>query len=176
MRRKSFEIALSAVASSLAVIFLTFGAFVPVFDLTAYMLSSIALMLPLAKKFYLGGFLSYLSSALLALLITGGNFAFVLPFFVFFGIHALINSFQIKFNINKYLALVIKIIWFDLSLILMYKFTQIFISDNQFVIDYVLKYIYYFIPTLGSLFFIFYDWFIFRAQRIINIFVEKYKK
>ena len=176
MKGKSFEIALSAVACALAVIFLVFGAYVPMFDLSAYMFSTIALMLPLAKRFYMGGFMAYLATALLTLLISGGNFVYVLPFAMFFGLHGLANSLQLKYSINKYLALIIKIIWFDISLAIMYKFTQLFMTDSDLVTEYIIKYIYIAIPLLGSAFFVFYDWLIMRAQNIVNIFVSRYKK
>jgi len=176
MKGKSFEIAISAVSASFAVIFLSIGVFVPVFELSAYMFASVALMLPLSKKIYLGGFLAYLSTIILTLLISGGNFVYVLPVAVFFGLHPFINSMQLKFNINKYLALIVKIIWFDISLLLMYKFTELFLAESDLIMEFITKYIYIIIPILGSAFFIFYDWFIMRAQRMVNIFVERYKK
>jgi hypothetical protein len=176
MKGKSFEIAISAISASLAVIFLSIGAFVPVFDLTAYMLSSIILMLPLSKKIYLGGFLAYIATVLLTLLISGGNFVYVLPVAIFFGLHPFINSMQLKYNVNKYVALIVKIIWFDISLLLMYHFTELFIAENETISQFIIKYVYIAIPVLGSAFFVFYDWFIMRAQKIVNIFVERYKK
>jgi len=176
MKGKSFETALSAVSAALAVVFLCVGAYVPVFDLTAYMLSSVALMLPLAKKFYAGGFLSYLAACILTFFISGGNFVFLLPFAVFFGLHAFVNGMISKYNINKYAALVFKIIWFDLSLILMYHFTELFITDNEIVKKYIIDNIYIAIPLIGSAFFIFYDYFIVKAQKVVTMFVTKYKK
>lgn len=175
MRRKSFQIALAALSCALATIFLTIGIYFSFFLITGYLFAGIALMLPLAKKFRLGGFLAYVATSLFALLIGGGFAGFykLFPFVAFFGLHPLVNSFQEKWKIKKWIALIVKAVWFDAAVWAAWILFREYISVP---FEWVDKWIWLIILVAGSAFFIFYDWVIFRCQRIVNYYVAKIDK
>lgn len=171
--RKAYEAALSAVACSVAVAFLWLGILSGVLTALGYFVGVIALMMPLSEKFYLGGFLAYVGTCILTLLLGAvAQFWDLVPFIMFFGLHPLANSLQRKYKINGILAFIIKAIWFDCTLIAGYflVFGGILGGKNlpaEFY-EIVNKYIYLFIFTLGTAAFALYDFLIFRCQAIMD--------
>lgn len=171
MKGDSKAIALSALSAALAVILLVAGAYFETLDLSCLFLASLCMMLPLYKGYYLGSFLSYAASSLLALLLTAGRFQIIIPFVTFFGLHALVNELQIKFKINKVLALVIKEVWFLGALLIAYFLTQLFVFDNELLKKYGL----YILLGGGALFFPIYDYIIFKFKRSLDILLKRLK-
>ena len=170
MRNHPFRIALSAIASALAVVLLTLGMYVSVLTISAYMLASIALMLPLAKDFRLSAFLSYIATCLLALLFGGiGNIWRLFAFIVFFGLHPIVNSLQMRFKINRWIALIVKIIWFDVCMWLVWEFAGLFVVQYEWIERYIIL----LIATLGSALFVLYDFLMFRFQKMVTFYVNK---
>ena len=169
---KSFEIALSAVATALAVAGLTFGFFVPYMLATGYLIAVVALMIPLSKQFYWGDALAYAATCILTV-IFGATMRLwdLVPFIMFFGLHPLINSLQIRFKINRWIALAVKALWFDLTLWVAY--ILIFsVSGGSFLPESVLDFIRRFLPLViivgGSLIFWLYDYLVFKCQIFVN--------
>lgn len=178
---RSFQIALSGISCAVAVIFLSLGILSGLFIATGYMFGILALMVPLSKNFYLGDFLAYIGTCILALIFgAAAGFWDLVPFIMFFGLHPLINALQKKFKINKWLALAVKAVWFDCTLIASYFIVFGGILGGSFLPDEVYRvvndYIYLFIFTLGTVFFILYDYLIFKCQLAVNIIVRKIKK
>lgn len=169
--RDSKAIALSALSAALAVILLVAGAYFETFDLSCLFLASLCMMLPLCKGYYLGAFLSYVATTLLSLLLTAGRFQIIIPFAMFFGLHALVNEFQIKFKINKILALLIKDIWFLATLFIVYKFTQMFVSENEVL----QKYLLYILLIGGAVCFPLYDYLFFKFKASLAILLKRLK-
>ena len=119
MKKKSFQVALSAISCALAVIFMAAGLNIPMAFASGYVLASLALMLPLAKEMRLGGFLAYAGACLLCLPFGGiAQFYKLFPFVVFFGLHPLVNSFQQRLKINRFVAFAVKDVWFVGSMML----------------------------------------------------------
>ena len=111
-----------------------------------------------------------LYTCLLALLFGGvGNFWKLFAFVVFFGLHPIVNSLQIKFKINKWIALVVKTIWFDVSVWLVWKFAGLFVVQYDWINEYIIL----IIATAGSALFVFYDFVMFRCQRLVNYYVGR---
>jgi len=164
---KGKTVALSAISSALSVIFLTIGNYITVLDLSCIFLASLVIILPLYKKSIKGAIFSFISTLILTSFLTGFKFNIIIPYGAFFGLHPIFNELEINKKINKYIALIIKIIWFVASLYLIYFTTNMFLGINEKF----LKYIYYLIPIFGTIFIIFYDFClkIFR-KRIENIF------
>ena len=105
----AYEIALSALACAIATVFLVLGTITPVLLFTGYLASCIALMLPLAKGSYRGYVLAYLGTGILAFLFCGSAFLLeLLGFLLFFGLHPLFNELQLRFQMKKWLAFLIK--------------------------------------------------------------------
>ena len=82
-----------------------------------------------------------------------------------------------RFNINRWIALVIKALWFDATLVVAYLLVFEGVLGGEFLPEQfyaVLNdYIYVFIFTLGTAFFIIYDWFIIRCQKTVNLVVQR---
>ncbi|MBQ9730260.1 MAG: hypothetical protein IJV80_05560 [Clostridia bacterium] len=172
MKFTAYEIALSALSCALATILLTLGTYIPVLLFTGYLFGSIALMLPLAKGTYKGFVLAYLATVVLTLIFNGFNFFDVLPFAVFFGLHPLVNELQLKTKINVWLACFVKAVWFDGTMYLVWRF----IFESTTAIPFVDK---YFIPILivvGTAFFVFYDFTLYRCRGVVNKTVERFIK
>ena len=137
------------------------------------MAAEIAMMIPLSKNYLTGGFLACLASSLIALLLTGGDFILIMPFIVFFGLHPLANKLSEKYNINKALSFIVKMLWFIGAVFLIFFFAELFIADKNKLTMLVNKYYYILLPLIGAAFFVIYEWFIRRAQRIVGYYIDK---
>lgn len=177
----SFIIALSAISCAVASGALALGIISPILTGAGYFVGIIALMVPLSKKFYLGGFLAYVGTCILAVVLGAAvKFWDLVPFVMFFGLHPLANALQQKFKINKIIALIVKALWFDATLIAGYYLVfggfivGAFLPENISV--FINKYILVFIFTLGTLVFAVYDHLIIRCQALVDALVYRIKK
>ena len=174
---RSFEIALSAISCAVAVVCLLVGLWSNILLYSGYLLAMFALMVPLSKQFYWGGALAYLGTVVLAVVLGAVvQFWKLVPFIMFIGLHPLVNSLQLKFNINKWLALAVKTVWFDFSLwvayILLFDITG---TDNS-IYEFIDRFRYLFIFVGGTLIFFPYDYLVFKTQITINKLVYRIKK
>lgn len=178
---KSFEIALSAISCAVAVICLLAGYWSGILLASGYFFGILALMVPLSKQFYLGDFLAYVGTCVLTLIMGAiGRGWLVAPFIMFFGLHPLVNSLQLKFNVNKWLAFFVKAAWFDGTLVAAYFLIFGGVLGGSFLpagfYEVLNDYIYLFIFAGGTVFFIAYDFVIFKCQSAVNKIVERIKK
>lgn len=178
---KSFRIALSGISCAMAVIFLALGYFSDILIATGFVIAEIALMIPLSKQFILGDFLAYLGTVILVLLFGAiARFWSLLPFIIFFGLHPLVNYLQVKYSVNKWLALVVKMIWFDVMLYVTYLVVFGGVlgasAGESALFEIVNNYIWVFIIVFGSIFLLVYDRFMFKMQIFVNRMVYKVKK
>lgn len=165
----AYEIALSALSCALATIMLTVGTYSEILLFTGYLLACVALMMPLAKQSYLGYTLAYIATCLLALLFNAARFWDILPFIVFFGLHPLVNELQLKININRWIACGIKALWFDGTMYLIWRFVFQMTTTIAFVDAYI-------IPILlvgGTLFFVLYDFLMYKWRAVVNDLVQR---
>lgn len=177
MRGKSFSIALSAVSCALATVFMSLGINIPVLVLTGYVFASVALMLPLAKNFRLGGFLAYMATCLLCLAFGGiAYFYRLFPFVAFFGLHPLVNSLQRKYSVKKWVAWPIKAIWFDGMLCATVALLFTFNVEITMPFGWSAAWIYPIVVVLGTLVFLLYDWVMFRFQKFADYYVGKIER
>ncbi len=167
---KAFEIALSAISCAVATIFLSLGSLNPLLLATAYIIGCFALMLPLSKGFILGDVLAYIASGLLACIFCGFAFAWrLLPFFVFFGLHPLVNYLQSRYGWNKIVCFIVKAVWFDAAMYLCWRF----VFEMNVAVDWINEYIIPVIIVGGTLFFAVYDYMIFQCQKSVNAVVRR---
>lgn len=177
----SFEIALSAISCAVAVICLLLGFWSDVLLASGYLFGIIALMVPLSKQFYWGGFLAYVGTVILAIIMGAAvRFWDIVPFIMFFGLHPLINALQVRFKINRWLALAIKTVWFDFTLWVAYILIFHGVlggadAENAFY-AFINKYVYYFIFIGGTVIFFPYDFLIFKMQDTVNKLVYRIRK
>lgn len=168
----AYEIALSALACAMAVICLTVGVISEVLLFTGYMLAAMAMMLPLAKQSYVGYGLAYVATCILSVLFNASRFWDILPFIMFFGLHPFVNEMQLKIKINRWLACAIKALWFDAAAYLIWRF----IFDMTTSIPSLDAYMVPIILVLGTVFFIFYDYCMYKARIGINALVSRITK
>lgn len=173
---KAFQITLSAISCAVAVLFLYLGTFNGYMLATGYFMASIALMVPLSKQFLWADFLAYLGTVLLTIVLGAVAKIWVLvPFVMFFGLHPLVNVLQIKYKVSRWLALVLKMIWFDVTLFVMYRFVfnGLIGSSEWQIFELVDRYILVVIAVGGSLFLWVYDYFMFKIQIAVNRLVAR---
>lgn len=168
----AYEIALSALACAIAVIFLTIGVYTEVLLFTGYLFACVALMLPLSKQCYLGYVLAYIATCLLTLVFISFRFWDLLPFIMFFGLHPLVNELQLKIKINRWVACAIKALWFDATMYLTWRF----LFGMTTTVAFVDKFIIPIILIGGSAFFVLYDYLTYRCRGIVNVTVYRISK
>ncbi len=171
----TFEIALSGISCAVAAGALALGLLSGYLVATGYLVGIVALMIPLSKQFFKGGFLAYVGTCILAVVLGAAvKFWDLVPFAMFFGLHPLLNALQIRFKINRWLALAIKTVWFDCTLIagyfLIYVVGGISLpAEIEAIINGWRLYVIIF--TLGSAIFFVYDYLMFKIQIAVNTLV-----
>ena len=165
----AYEIALSALACALATLLLTIGVYSSILLFTGYLFACIALMLPLAKKSYIGYALAYVATCILSLIFNIARFFDVLPFIMFFGLHPLVNELQLKTKINTWVACAIKALWFDGTMYVIWRFVFEMTTTVSFVDQFI-------IPIIligGTAFFVAYDYIMYKWRYVVNRLVER---
>lgn len=166
------EIALSALACAASTLLLTLGIYSPIFLFSGYLFGCIALMLPLSKKSYVGFALAYLGTCILSGIFAASRLLDLLPFIMFFGLHPLVNELQLKTKINKWLACGIKALWFDGTMYIIWKFIFETTTSVAIIDSYILPIIIIF----GSLFFVVYDYLMYKWRAIVNVWMARISK
>ena len=170
MRKISaYEIALSALSCAIATVLLTVGMYSELLLFTGYLLAGIALMMPLAKSSYRGFVLAYLSTCVLSVIFNVARFWDILPFIMFFGLHPLVNELQLKSKINKWLACVLKALWFDVTMYIVWRF----VFGMTTAIPFVDKYMVPLLLIFGTAFFVFYDYTMFKCRYNVNRLIDR---
>lgn len=165
--------ALSGISCAVASGALALGILSDYLVATGYLIGVTALMVPLSKQLYKGDFLAYIGTCILAVVLGAAvKFWKLVPFAMFFGLHPLVNALQVKYKFNKWIALLIKAIWFDCMLIATYFLVYNGVLGGGFLpeewYEVINRYIFLFIFTLGSALFFVYDYFIFKLQILLN--------
>lgn len=178
---KSFEIALSGISCAIAVLFLSLGILSGWLLATGYFMGIIALMLPLSKEYFRGGFFTYVCTCILTVIMgAAAKFWDLVPFIMFFGLHPIVNALQVKYKFNRWIALLVKAVWFDCMLIASYHLVFGGVVGGtlfpESVYDVINKYVYLFIFTLGSAMFVVYDFLVFRSQIAVNMLVARIRR
>lgn len=171
---KAFEIALSAIACAAAAGFLMLGSVSPFLLATGYLVAAFAMMVPLSKDFWWGSALCFLAAGLLALPLSLWK---VVPYFVFFGLHPIVNRLQMRFVKKKPLIVlceIVKAVWFDLAMWLSWiVLTRM--AGMEFP-GYIETYFFYILFLGGTLFFFVYDALIFACQKSVDVIVYRIRK
>ena len=165
----AYEIALSALSCAFATLFLTIGVYSAILLFTGYLFACIALMLPLAKKSYVGYALAYIATCILSLIFGISRFFDLLPYIMFFGLHPLVNELQLKTKINTWVACGLKALWFDATMYVIWRF----VFEMTTTIPIVDQYIIPIILIVGTAFFVFYDYVMYKWRYIVNATVKR---
>lgn len=168
----AYEIALSALACALATVLMTVGVYTEILLFTGYLFAGVALMLPLSKRSYIGYILAYLASCILTLVFTSFRFWDLLPYALFFGLHPIVNEWQLKTKLNRWVWFGIKALWFDgvmfLTWKLLFEATTNITGYEQWVLPIIL--------IGGTLLFWLFDYMEFRCRALINMLVKRISK
>lgn len=168
----AYEIALSALACALATLLLTIGVYSTILLFTGYLFACIALMLPLAKKSYVGYALAYAATCILSLIFNVARFFDLLPFIMFFGLHPLVNELQLKTKLNRWVACGVKALWFDGTMYVIWRFVFGMTTTIPFVDQYIIP----IILVVGTLFFVAYDYLMYKWRYAVNTLVRRITK
>ena len=163
------EIAISALSCALATLFLTVGIYSGFFLFVAYLVGSVALMLPLCQQSWRGYAFAYVSTCLLTLLFASFLFWDVLPFIVFFGLHPLLNELQLKWKINRWIAFAVKALWFDGTLYLVWRVLLAVSTTVPFLHTYIVP----IILVGGTAIFFPYDYLMFKWRYVARGLVQR---
>ena len=170
--KRSFEIALSAIACAVAAVSLTVGSYVDVLLASGYIIAGFALMIPLSKEFILGDALAFVGAVLLAFFFCGLSIIKLLPFAAFFGLHPLVNFLQKKYVKKKWLHLPVflaKALWFDGAMLLAWFVLLPLMGGTEHTwYPYVEQYLYLIVFLGGTVLFAVYDYMIFLCQKSVN--------
>ena len=180
----SFEIAISGISCAVAVLFLSLGILSGWLLATGYFIGVLAMMLPLSKNFYRGGFLAYLGTCVLAVIMgAAAKFWDIVPFIMFFGLHPIVNAVinnKIAARWLRWLLVAVKAVWFDAMLIAGYYLVYGGVMGGTLFPEHVYqaieKYFFLIVFTAGTLAGIIYDLLVSRCQIAVNAVVARIKK
>ena len=167
--KKSQVIAISGISTALAVTFVMLACYIEPMTITFYVLSAIAMMLPICKDSYKGAFLSCVATIILTMSIATIK---ALPFAIFFGPYTIISILLSK-KVKWYISLPIKLGWFNLVLYILYLVTGVLVIDFS-QLGFTLEY--WAIALIGSALFILYDLLMDYVFKALKYLVAKYIK
>jgi hypothetical protein len=120
------RIAVSGLLAALAVLLLFFAAVMPTNKLSLYALSSFFISIIVTEYGIGAGWTFYAATGLLALAIVPGKIA-TLPYIAFFGIYGIAKYYIEKLN-NIFTEYVLKLLYFNILLIISILFAQLFLD------------------------------------------------
>lgn len=176
---KSKDIALSAISSAFVALFLTIGAYFEVADVFMLAVSTVALMLPLYRKSYVGSFLAYLVGGALAFLLSGmGIQKFIyMAYFAFAGAYPVVNALFKRFNVNKYVAHAIKCVWCIGAFYFVYWIcVYVFGLNPGNIWEWVDRNIWYILGVVAVVFYLMFDFCVNRMQGFIDRYLSRIVK
>lgn len=156
-----YSIALAGISSAVALLMVWLGVIVRFSTVAFFIAAGIALYVPLSQRYYLSSIFAYFVSAGLSLLIAGDIFS-VMGYVIYFGPMAILTGILLNFKhkIKWYFALIIKIVYINIALALLYFVCNTIMIDSSVIekldywviaivgtillvaIDYVLQFVY----------------------------------
>lgn len=173
--KRSKMVALCAIATGFAILFLTAGVFIPIFDYSGIFMASLCTMIPLTKKSFKGGLMTYLATLCLAsIFFVGIKPEIVLTYGLFFGAHPAVSYILREKKVNNIISVLIKTVWFIGSLLLIYTlFSAFLFEDTLLNNDIFKKYAYLILSVVGAVLFVCYDVIIKHFQKMLDKTIEK---
>ena len=161
---KSRIVAFGAVGAALGAVFLTIGAYTGLGEFFWYFIASVCVMITFHNHSIVGSVMTFVSCCLLSLAASGFNIAFLLPYIIFFGAYPIANYIENRYKVNKVLMIVITCVWFDVSLYVFYLFTKLFVTQIEWINDFIIP----IIAVMGTLVFFGYRIMMQRLQKKID--------
>lgn len=129
-----YRVALAGISAAVALLMVWLGVVVRFSTIAFFIAASVALMVPLSQKYYLSSVLAYVVSAGLSFAVAGDVFS-VMGYVVYFGPMAIISG--IMFNhsdkINRWVQLIVKIVYINGALALLYFVCHNIVLDSSIV-------------------------------------------
>ena len=175
---KSKLISLSAISSALVAIFLTIGAYVEVADLCMLVIASVFVLLPLYYNSFKASFLTFLVGGVIAVILSGFNFALIFPaYFLFFGLYPIVKQLIIQKRLDRKLCIVIGLVWILIAFYLCYFYYTLVLEFSVSDLPYGLSdYVLYIVGLLAVVFYFVYDRFLFVAKFTMDKYLKKILK
>lgn len=170
----SQKITLSAIGGALSTVFLLLSVYIQPMQLTFLVMSSIAIMLPLHKDFYLGALIGYIIASILGFFITG-QLMFIIGYITLFGIYPILaRILHKKLTKNKeiykiVISYAIKVVYINIA------FTICYFVIKALGFDFTeLKLAVWLLFIIGNVVFIVYDFVIYYMQKLVDLTLIKY--
>lgn len=163
-----YQIALAGISSAVALLFVWLGTVVRFSTVAFYIAGGLALMVPLAKRYYVSGFFAYAVASALGFVIAG-DIATVAGFVVYFGPMSLITGIMFNKKVKWFISVPVKVVYINGALALLYFVCHTIMIDVS-IMDRIQ---YWMVALVGTLALILIDFALqFIYSRIIPI-VEK---
>ena len=129
-----YRVALAGISAAVALLMVWLGVVVRFSTIAFFIAASVALMVPLSQKYYLSSILAYVASAGLSFLVAGDVFS-VMGYVVYFGPMAIISGIMLNHSdkINRWVQLIIKIVYINGALALLYFVCHNIVIDSSIV-------------------------------------------
>jgi hypothetical protein len=176
---KTKQIALSALSTAFATIFLTLGAYIELIDLPCTILASFFVMLPSCKGWHKYGFLTFLASAILSFIFYGFNiYSLVFPSFILlFGLYPFGKNFIESRVKNANTAKGIMLLWVVVAFYII-LFYYIFLIGGSFgkLSEFIERFKWLLCVAYGVVavvFYFVYDRFVNEFYKFAKIYIDK---
>lgn len=132
-----YQLALAGISSAVALLFVWLSVIVRFSTVAFYIAASLAIMIPLTKRYYLAGFFAYGVASALGFVIAGDIYT-VVGFVAYFGPMALITGIMCNKKVKWFIALPVKILYINGALALLYFVCHTIMIDASIMekIDY----------------------------------------
>lgn len=132
-----YQLALAGISSAVALLFVWLSVIVRFSTVAFYIAASLAIMIPLTKRYYLAGFFAYGVASALGFVIAGDIYT-VAGFVAYFGPMALLTGIMCNKKVKWFIALPIKIVYINGALALLYFVCHTIMIDASIMekIDY----------------------------------------
>lgn len=132
-----YQLALAGISSAVALLFVWLSVIVRFSTVAFYIAASLAIMIPLTKRYYLAGFFAYGVASALGFVIAGDIYT-VAGFVAYFGPMALITGIMCNKKVKWFIALPLKILYINGALALLYFVCHTIMIDASIMekIDY----------------------------------------
>jgi len=127
-KRRSYEIALSAICTALILLLLWLSVLLRLGSVAFYVVCGGILMIPLTKKYYVVAVLSYVASSLLAFAVVG-DIVSILGFVAYFGPMTMASVIMQEKGLKHYIAIPVKVVYINGVLALLYFVAGTFFVD-----------------------------------------------
>lgn len=129
-----YRVALAGISAAVALLMVWLGVVVRFSTIAFFIAASVALMVPLSQKYYLSSVLAYVVSAGLSFAVAGDVFS-VMGYVVYFGPMAILSGIMLnhKDKINRWVQLIVKIVYINGALALLYFVCHNIVLDSSIV-------------------------------------------